>query len=214
MTQGWGQHQPRCATPPQPCWHCSFISVCVNDGRSQLLIPHPFYSPLPLHQHAQQVVLTRDLLHSSLPSLLACVYQLATSATMHMQFYRLFGNTLSRKGFIQSFSLPIMEHRSKESDFYLHSFHTTRALQLFWRPVPTSPATTAPLNLDLTLSTLLPLHLTYAMEKKGQYLSVSCLWWKPSQRRPRWPDSKLNRRNRQPCIWNDVLDGLSRSNKN
>lgn len=129
MTQGWGQHQPRCATPPQPCWHCSFISVCVNDGRSQLLIPHPFYSPLPLHQHAQQVVLTRDLLHSSLPSLLACVYQLATSATMHMQFYRFFGNTLSCKGFIQSFSLPIMEHRSKESDFYLHSFHTTRALQ-------------------------------------------------------------------------------------
>lgn len=38
--------------------------------------------------------------------------------------------------------------------------------KLFWRPAPTSPATTAPLNLDLRLSTLLPLHLTYAGEKK------------------------------------------------
>lgn len=38
--------------------------------------------------------------------------------------------------------------------------------KLFWRPVPTSPAITAPLNLDLRLSTLLPLHLTYARENK------------------------------------------------
>lgn len=84
MTHRWVQHEPHCALPPQPCRHCSLISLCVNDGRSQLLSPHPFSSPLPLHRHAQQVVLPRDLLHSSLPSLLACVYQLATSDTMHM----------------------------------------------------------------------------------------------------------------------------------
>lgn len=46
---------------------------------------------IPLHRHAQQVVLTPDLLHSSLSSLLA------TSDTI--QLYRLFGNTLSHKVF-------------------------------------------------------------------------------------------------------------------
>lgn len=38
--------------------------------------------------------------------------------------------------------------------------------KLFWWPVPTFPAIAALLNLDLRLSALLPLHLTYAMENK------------------------------------------------
>lgn len=67
-----------------PCLHCSFVSLCVNYGRSQLLIPHPFSFPLPLHRHAQQVVLTQDL-HSCLPSLLVRVYQLTTTAHAILQ---------------------------------------------------------------------------------------------------------------------------------
>lgn len=178
--------------PSQPCLHCSFISLCVSCGRSQLLAPHPF--PSPLLRHAQQVVLTRDLLHSTLPSLLVCVYQLTTSDAMHMQFYRLFGKTLSYKAFTQLFSLPIMTWSTETKRVISIYIPSTQPgpCKLFWWLVPTCPAITALLNLDLRLSTLLPLHLTYAGRIRSIYVS---LWWKVSQWCPRWPDWKLNRRN-------------------
>lgn len=124
------------------------------------------------------------------------------------QFYRLFGNTLSCQVLTQSFSLPMMEHWSKESDFYLHSFHTTRALQTI---LATSSyflchRSITKFGSEAHNTSAFAFNICY-VEKRSIFVSA-CLRWKLSQRRPRWPDSKLNRRNRQLCLWNDVLDGL------
>lgn len=78
--------------------------------------------------------------------------------------------------------------------------------KLFWRPVPTCPAITTLLNLDMRLSTLLPLHLTYAAENKVN-ICQPVMKTVPATPAAAW--LKTQSKKQQLCICNAVADGLS-----